>query len=157
MRPNFDLTIFPLQYLCLLETSFKFGTYKTYLTVQKTTTAVRHVLMFMRGTRDLKENNMHQGNLWNANAFQSNRLKYGWLLCSASPVSKVLSVHGYKLTARARGGSKIFFRRGCTRLLLYFNTDKPHIFFLRNTSCIRKPQVISGVGGGGCAPPAPSP
>ena len=29
------------------------------------------------------------------------------------------------------------------------------VFFLQNTSCIRKPQVISG--GGGCAPPAPSP
>ena len=27
-----------------------------------------------------------------------------------------------------RGGSRIFFRRGCTRLLLYFNTNKPHIF-----------------------------
>ena len=52
-------------------------------------------------------------------------------------------------TLWSRGGSRIFFRRGCTRLLLYFNTDKPHIFFLRNTSCIRKPQVISGVGGGG--------
>ena len=25
-----------------------------------------------------------------------------------------------------RGGSRIFFRRGCTRLLLYFNTNKPH-------------------------------
>ena len=40
-----------------------------------------------------------------------------------------------------------FFRRGCTRLLLYyFNTNKPHslFFFLQNTSCIRKPQVISG-------------
>ena len=42
-----------------------------------------------------------------------------------------------------KGGSRIFFRRGCTRLLLYFNTNKPH-FFLQNTSCIRKPQVISG-------------
>ena len=50
-----------------------------------------------------------------------------------------------------------FFRRGCTRLLVYFNTNKPHSFvFLQNTSCIRKPQVISGAGGG-CAPPAPSP
>ena len=40
-----------------------------------------------------------------------------------------------------------FFRRGCTRLLLYFNTNKPHFFFLQNTSCIRKPQVIPrGVG-----------
>ena len=45
-----------------------------------------------------------------------------------------------------RGGSRIYFRRGCTRLLLYFNTNKPH-FFLQNTSCIRKPQVISGRGG----------
>ena len=32
-----------------------------------------------------------------------------------------------------RGGSRIFFRRGCTRLLLYFNTNKPHssFFFCR--------------------------
>ena len=28
-----------------------------------------------------------------------------------------------------RGGSRIFFRRGCTRLLLYFNTNKPDSFF----------------------------
>ena len=28
-----------------------------------------------------------------------------------------------------RGGSRIFLRRGCTRLLLYFNTNKPHSFF----------------------------
>ena len=54
-----------------------------------------------------------------------------------------------------RGGSRIFFRRGCTRPLLYFNTNKPHSFFLQNTSCIRKPQVI--LGGRGGAPPAPSP
>ena len=33
--------------------------------------------------------------------------------------------------------------------MLYFNTSKPHSFFLQNTSCIKKPQVISGVGGGG--------
>ena len=46
-----------------------------------------------------------------------------------------------------RGGSRIFFRRGCNRLLLYFNTNRPHFFFfLQNTSCIRKPQVISGGG-----------
>ena len=50
---------------------------------------------------------------------------------------------------RVRGGSRIFFRRGCTRLLLYFNTNKPDsfFFFLQNTSCIRKPQVILGRGG----------
>ena len=29
------------------------------------------------------------------------------------------------------------------------------VFFLQNTSCIRKPQVMSG--SGGCTPPAPSP
>ena len=42
-----------------------------------------------------------------------------------------------------------FFRRGCTRLLLYFNTNKPHSFFcfLQNTGCIRKRRVISGGGG----------
>ena len=43
-----------------------------------------------------------------------------------------------------QGRSRIFFRRGCTRLLLYFNTNKPHSFFWQNTSCIRKPQAISG-------------
>ena len=53
----------------------------------------------------------------------------------------------------SRGGSRIFFRR-CTRLLLYFNANKPHGFFLHNTSYIRKPQVISeGRGGGGGAHP----
>ena len=52
-----------------------------------------------------------------------------------------------------RGGSRIFFRRGCTRLLLYFNTNKPDSFFLQNTSCIRKPQVISGGGAHPLHPP----
>ena len=52
-------------------------------------------------------------------------------------------------TSQHRGGSRIFFlRRGCIRLLLYFNTNKPHSFFWQNTSCIRKPQVISGGAGG---------
>ena len=56
-----------------------------------------------------------------------------------------------------RGGSRIFFRRGCTRLLLYFNTNKPHsfFFFFRRIPVVlengRSPQ------GGGCTPPAPSP
>ena len=70
----------------------------------------------------------------------------------------------YHVDSQGRGGSRIFRRRGCTRLLLYLNTNKPHsFFFLQNTSCIRKPQVISGGGGGGPppppppAPPAPSP
>ena len=54
------------------------------------------------------------------------------------------------------GGSRIFFRRRCTRLLLYFNTNKPRSFLGgQNTSCIRKPQVISG--GGGAHPLHPPP
>ena len=41
--------------------------------------------------------------------------------------------------------------------MLYFNTNKPHSFFfifLQNTSCIRKPQVISR---GGAHPLHPTP
>ena len=54
----------------------------------------------------------------------------------------------------SRGGSRSFFRRGYTRLLLYFNTNKPHsFFFLQDTSCIRKPQVISGGGHTPCTLP----
>ena len=34
-----------------------------------------------------------------------------------------------KSLAFSWGGSRIFFRRGFTRLLLYFNTNKPHSFF----------------------------
>ena len=57
-----------------------------------------------------------------------------------------------------RGGSRTFFRRGCTCLLLYFNTNKPHsFFFLLNTSCIRKPQVISGGVHTLCTPPRSAP
>ena len=42
-----------------------------------------------------------------------------------------------------------FLMRGCTLFLFYFNTNKPHSFlFLQNTSCIRKPQVISSGGWG---------
>ena len=54
-----------------------------------------------------------------------------------------------------QGRIQDFFRRGCTRLLFYFNTNKPHIFFSQNTSCIKKPQVI--LGGGGAYPLHPPP
>ena len=59
-----------------------------------------------------------------------------------------------KAQVAAQGGIHDFFRRGCTRLLLYFNTNKPHSFFCRI------PVVLEAVGhlrGGGVAPPAPSP
>ena len=55
-----------------------------------------------------------------------------------------------------QGRIQDFFRRGCTRRLLYFNANKPHsffFFFLQNTSCIRKPQVISGRGAHPLHPP----
>ena len=56
---------------------------------------------------------------------------------------------GLALQAAVAGAAPGFFlRRGCARLLLYFNTNKPHSFFFwQNTSCIRKLQVISGRGG----------
>ena len=57
-------------------------------------------------------------------------------------------------TVFPQGRIQDFFRRGCTRLLLYFNTNRPHIFFfLQNTGCIRKPQVISGGGAHPLHPP----
>ena len=56
-----------------------------------------------------------------------------------------------------RGGSRIFFRRGCTRLLFYFNTNKPHsfLFFCRIPVVLENRRSSRGRGGGGwCAPPA---
>ena len=57
---------------------------------------------------------------------------------------------------RMQGRIQDFFRRGalvsCSTSTL---TNKPHCFFLQNTSCIRKPQVISG--GGGAHPLHPPP
>ena len=55
----------------------------------------------------------------------------------------------------ARADPGIFLGGGA---LVSCSTSTPinHIvFFLQNTSCIRNPQVISGGGEGGCAPPAP--
>ena len=55
-----------------------------------------------------------------------------------------------------RGGSRIFFWRGCTRLLLYFNTNKPHSFFCRIPVVILKTAGHLKEGGG-CAPLHPPP
>ena len=50
-------------------------------------------------------------------------------------VARSIFIHHFGIGAPfvylPRGGSRIFFRRGCTRLLLYFNTNKPHSFFCR--------------------------
>ena len=80
---------------------------------------------------------------------------------AASAFPDTLEMEKYALVIIIQGRIQHFCQeRGCTRLLLYFNTNKPHsvFFFLQNTSCIRKPQVISeGTGGWGCVPPAPFP
>ena len=55
------------------------------------------------------------------------------------------------------GADPGFFLGGGALVSCSTSTSINHIvFFWQNTSCIRKPQVISGWGGG-CAPPAPSP
>ena len=46
-----------------------------------------------------------------------------------------------------RGGSRIFFRRGCTRLLLYFNTNKPHSFFFCRIPVVLENRRLSRGGG----------
>ena len=58
-----------------------------------------------------------------------------------------------------RGGSRNFFRRGCTRLLLYFNTNKPHSFFFGRIPVVLENRRSSrgGWGGGGAHPLHPPP
>ena len=56
-----------------------------------------------------------------------------------------------------RGGSRIFFRRGCTRLLLYFNTNKPHSFFCRILVVLENRRSCQGWGGGVRTPLHPPP
>ena len=46
-----------------------------------------------------------------------------------------------------RGGSRIFFGRGCTRLLLHFNTNKPHNFFCRIPVVLENRRSSQGWGG----------
>ena len=56
----------------------------------------------------------------------------------------------------AQGRIQDFFRRGCTRLLLYFNTNKPHSFFFGRIPVVLENRR-SSQGRGGCAPPHPPP
>ena len=58
---------------------------------------------------------------------------------------------------KSRGGSRIFFRRGCTRLLLYFNTNKPHSFFFGRIPVVLENRRSSQWGGGGAHPLHPTP
>ena len=57
----------------------------------------------------------------------------------------------------SRGGSRIFFRRGCTRLLLYFNTNKPHSFFFGEYQLYQKTAGHLRGGGGGVHTPCTLP
>ena len=60
------------------------------------------------------------------------------------------------VTAAVAGADPGFFLGGGALVSCATSTPINHIvFFLQNTSCIRKPQVISG--GGGCAPPCTLP
>ena len=71
----------------------------------------------------------------------------------------VLNNAGYRFqgTLYFRGGSRIVFRRGCTRLLLYLNTNKPHSFFSRIPVVLENRRSSQGGGGGGGPPPPPPP
>ena len=56
-----------------------------------------------------------------------------------------------------RGGSRIFFRRGCTRPLLYFNTNKAHNFFCRIPVVLENRRSSQGGRGGDAHPRHPPP
>ena len=58
---------------------------------------------------------------------------------------------GASLSGRSAGAGPGFFLGGGAPV----RNDVTDFLLLQNTSCIRKPQVISG--GRGCAPPAASP
>ena len=52
------------------------------------------------------------------------------------------------LSPLSRSGSRIFSRRGCTRLMLYFNTNKPHSFFFCKIPVVLENHRSSRAGGG---------
>ena len=80
-----------------------------------------------------------------------------FLVCSLRVQSLCSAFQNYCCFAIS-GADPGFFLGGGTLVSCPTSTPINHIyiFFWQNTSCIRKPQVISG-GGGRCAPPAPFP
>ena len=56
-----------------------------------------------------------------------------------------------------QGRIQDFFRRGCSRLLLYFNTNKPHSFFCRIPVVLENSRSSQRGGGGGAHPLHPPP
>ena len=74
---------------------------------------------------------------------------------AASAFPDTLEMEKYALVIIIQGRIQHFCQeRGCTRLLLYFNTNKPHSVFFAE---YRLYQKTAGHLSGGCAPPAPSP
>ena len=70
----------------------------------------------------------------------------------------VTGIHSSDEIQTFSGADPGFFLGGGALISCSTSTPINHIvFFLQNTSCIRKPQVISRGRGGCCAPPAPSP
>ena len=61
-----------------------------------------------------------------------------------------------KLYTTVQGRILDIFRRGCTRLLLYFNTNKPRSFFFFAEYQLYQ-KTAGHLRGKGCAPPSPSP
>ena len=57
-----------------------------------------------------------------------------------------------KVVISHRGESRIFFRRGCTRLLLYFSTRINHIVFFCRIPVVLENRKSSQGGGGGRTP-----
>ena len=69
-------------------------------------------------------------------------------------VRLLLNLIFYGLKAGADPG--FFFTRGCTRLLLYFNTNKPHSFFFGRIPVVLENRRSSG-GEAGAHPLHPPP
>ena len=72
-------------------------------------------------------------------------------------LANMLGRHKIEFVVHDSGTDPGFFLGGGALVSCSTSTPINHIVFfvVQNTSCIRKPQVISGEGG--CAPPAPSP
>ena len=65
---------------------------------------------------------------------------------------RAVSAGNQQTRTQVRGGSRIFVRRGCTRLLLYFNTNKPHSLFFCRVPVVLENRRSSQGGGGMCTP-----
>ena len=79
-------------------------------------------------------------------------------VCRTPHLTDIIYDTSEKKEALFRGGSRIFFRRGCTRLLLYFNTNKTHsFFFCRIPVVLENRRSSQEEGGRGAHPLHPPP